>query len=236
MRKAILTVTGCAVLLWVSAAQAGSTCNGERYKAAGKYAACQGKALAKLDAGGDYDAFRLSASKCRVKYTAIWERLQSKFNGTPTLCEGSRFVDNANGTVTDNLTGLTWEQKTDDDTVHDKDNLYSWSSGLGRADGSVFTDFLMSLRNSDGCFTGQCDWRLPTRDELQTILLEPYPCATSPCINQALFGPTQSNLYWSATTSATNPLEAWFVLFNEGSAGSYTKTIAVYARAVRGGL
>jgi len=52
-------------------------------------------------------------------------------------------------------------EKTDDATVHDKDNVYSWSAGGAggtAADGTAFTTFLASP-NSGGCFAGQCDWR-----------------------------------------------------------------------------
>ena len=45
------------------------------------------------------------------------------------------------GTVTDYDTGLQWEQKTGDSTVHDKDNTYSWSPSLGPPDGTAFTVF-----------------------------------------------------------------------------------------------
>ena len=125
-------------------------------------------------------------SKCRIKYAGAWAKLQAKASGTGTSCDQPRFrvVD---GTVKDNLTGLQWEQKTDDGTVHDKDNGYAWSVAVSDADGPAFTDFLATLNGTH--FAGQCDWRLPTRAELQTILPGPYPCA-SPCIDTALFGPT----------------------------------------------
>jgi hypothetical protein len=49
---------------------------------------------------------------------------------------------NGDGTATDYDTGLQWEQKTDDGSVHDKDNTYSWSPTLGPPDGTAFTAFL----------------------------------------------------------------------------------------------
>ena len=86
----------------------------------------------------------------------------------------------------------------------------------------------------DGVF----GWRMPTFAELQTILLpEPYPCSTSPCIDP-IFGPTQSYYYWSSTTNANNPNNAWLVDFNYGYVISDNKSTDAefYVRAVRGGL
>jgi len=40
----------------------------------------------------------------------------------PTVEFPTRFIDHGDGTVTDTRTGLMWEQKTDDGSIHDKDN------------------------------------------------------------------------------------------------------------------
>src|SRR5690606_36196369 len=48
-------------------------------------------------------------------------------------CWAARFIDNADGTITDNASGLTWEKKTELNgsqnlaNPHDADNLYRWS-------------------------------------------------------------------------------------------------------------
>jgi hypothetical protein len=47
---------------------------------------------------------------------------------------------------------------------------------------------------------------------------------------------TQSNNYWSATTNANNPTNAWNVNFNNGNVDNNNKTNNNYVRAVRGGL
>ena len=151
------------------------------------------------------------------------------------------------------VTGLQWEKKTNLDATtnladrHDADNVYTWcidgDSNLScdnapAADGPAFTDFLRSL-NSGGCFAGQCDWRLPTRDELQTILADPFadfnPCTTPSCID-AIFGPTQAARYWSATSYAGFPSSAWYVFFDEGGVSANDKSNFFYVRGVRGGL
>jgi hypothetical protein len=214
-------------------------CQKGRYDAAAKYAQCQHKATGKFFSGAEYLLKYLPAiAKCLTKYTATWSKLQAKASLAESTCDQDRFEDNGDGTVTDWLTGLQWEQKTDDATIHDKDNFYTWNGGGGgltAADGTAFTDFLQTL-NSIDCFAGQCDWRLPTVAELQTILLTPYPCATSPCIDETVFGPTVAGTYWSATTSAGLPDFAWSVDFAGGSVGNGSKIFTDFVRAVRAGL
>ena len=182
--------------------------------------------------------------------------------GTP----GPRFVDNGDGTVTDNQTGLQWEKKEnpggpyDPATAgpHDVRNHYHWcagqavvgyvcDNGTGAPDGSAFTDFLWKLNGgtssdgsaTSGCFANHCDWRLPTIEELQTILLATYPnpCGANPCTDPIFgpVGPSTPRFYWSATALTGNPLNAWGVLFANGAVGEGEKNGVAYVRAVRGG-
>jgi hypothetical protein len=243
LSRLVLAVLITEVLpLGTRAADAAATpeqaCQNGRYAAAAKYSACEQKAMGKFQASFDYTKFNGTASKCRVKYTGTWAKLQAKASGTGASCDNSRFDTTTTlGTVIDRLTGLQWEQKTDDASVHDKDNLYSWTTlpfPMGTAaDGTAYTNFLTTLTG----FAGQHDWRLPTRAELQTILSEPYPCTTSPCIDQGVFGPTVAAYYWSATTySATAPSSAWVVDFGDGFVIFNEKDEIWSVRAVRGGL
>jgi hypothetical protein len=217
-------------------------CTSGRYKAAAAYASCQNKLMAKFFNGHptsfDYGA---GFSKCRVKYAAAWVKLQAQASGTGSFCDSARFVDNGDGTVIDRLTGLHWEQTTDDASVHDKDNEYTWSdtgdADLSDAGGTIFTSFLPVL-NGGGCLGGQCDWRMPTVHELQTILSEPYPCTASPCVDQGAFRPSAAG-YWSATTSFEyqDGAGVWWVLFTNGQTltGIGNESL-FFARAVRGTL
>lgn len=242
-----LTIAG-AVLACVRGIQAAGTaeeqCQNGRYQAAGKYAQCELKVIAKFVSGGrivdDGRHFRNALSKCRIKYTATWATLRARASGTDSTCDQDRF-EVAGGTVTDHLTGLQWEQKTNDGSIHDAGTYHSWTSTFDddgtNADGGAFTSFLATL-NSDSCFAGQCDWRLPTRGELLTLFLEePTPCTTLPCFDQGVFGPlTGGIIYTSSTTNAVFPHEVWEVNFVNGGVGSSMKGSFHYVRAVRGGL
>lgn len=165
---------------------------------------------------------------------------------TATATPTNRYLNNGDGTVTDTQTGLQWEKKTT--TVgsgqnyadpHDVDNYYTWSATGTAPDGTAFTQFLAAL-NTPPCFAGHCDWRLPqvNRDgdpaELETILLAPFPCGTSPCIDP-IFGPTVGDGYWSSTTDAAFPGYTWLVLFFDGYVSDANKGNNFSVRAVRAG-
>jgi hypothetical protein len=67
------------------------------------------------------------------------------------------YVDNGDGTITDTKTGLMWEKKSDDGSIHDKDTWYTWSgASYGTThvlDGAAVTTFLATL-NAGGGFAG----------------------------------------------------------------------------------
>ncbi len=182
--------------------------------------------------------------------------------GCPAAPGATGLVDNGDGTVTDNQTGLIWEKKTGTfgasvqcstttcSDPHDVNNRYKWSASGTAPDGVLFTNFLERV-NGQLCATSTCpglgghsDWRVPTLSELQTIVdLSATGCGTgSPCI-MPVFGPTAPAFYWSSATLADNPtcanlFCAWNVNFDDGqSNGLVSKTTAIdCARAVRGGL
>jgi hypothetical protein len=216
-------------------------CEMGRIEAASKYASGELKEEAKSFGNGA--GFQQAGFlKYRVKYAAVWAKLQAKATGTGVLCDGPRFFDNGDGTVTDNLTGLQWEKKTNLDGTanlsdpHDADNLYSWSvTDNIKADGTAFTSALASLNNS--CFAGHCDWRLPTLNELQTILAD--PCTTGPCIDQSVFGATAAGDYWLAVSILRDPNAStpWAINFTSGNVEGFGNASLNFAvRAVRDGL
>ena len=114
-----------------------------------------------------------------------------------------------NDTVKDHQTGLTWQQTDDGETrIWDAANQYCAELALG----------------------GYEDWRLPSIDEVHTI------------IDYSRYGPTiepvfesRSSIYWSSTTYVDNPDDAWNVNFNSGYVIVGNKTFGYYVRCARGG-
>jgi hypothetical protein len=200
-------------------------CEKGRYHAAAKYAQCQDAAFGN-DLGGAFGsdpmsafmAFNAALSKCRATYASAWTALEKKAAGTGATCDSARFVANLDGDITDNLTGLTWEKKTS----FNVSDAYIWPQSL--------TDIDIVIHE-----TGLGDWRLPTPSELSSIVSEPYPCSTSPCIDP-IFGPTGGS-YWSSIQVAGFPTLVWFVNFTAGGTDN-TNAVpnALQVRAVRGGL
>ena len=148
------------------------------------------------------------------------------------------YVDNGNGTVTDLNTGLVWEKLSDDGTVHDKDNLYTWAN--------AFTAHVAALNFTS--FAGYNDWRLPNVRELQSIVnyQNVNPAVSSASAFNTNCAPgcpattcscTASGDYWSSTSSVSDPWNAWYVRFSYGRVDAFGrsdgKSGAAYVRAVR---
>lgn len=233
---ATLTFVAILVLSGSATATPGAeeACLRGREFAAATYESCHHKVLGRLYQGAfdaDLSKFHRAVSACSTKYQATWPKLQAKYPGT--TCGSSRFVDNGDQTVCDNLTGLTWERKDALGGLHDEGATFSWSSvAPWREEGAAFAVFLDGLNGAS--FGGARGWRLPTFAELETIVSQAYPCAASPCIDAA-FGPTKASVYLSSTTNALNPAAAWSVDFASGLVLPGIKASAFAVRGVRGG-
>jgi hypothetical protein len=149
------------------------------------------------------------------------------------------YVDNGDGTISDLNTGLMWEKLSDDGSIHDKDDSYTWDNAFA---------VKVATLNSGGGFAGHTDWRLPNYKELVSILsLDNVGPAVSAAFNtgcapgctvltcSCTVSSSYSSFYWSSSTYTDYPAYAWYVYFYYGFVYAEGKTNANYVRAVRAG-
>jgi hypothetical protein len=202
-----------------------------------------GQNLRQAVVGGDDICQHLPASGQRTSFPAN----KNGAPGSPVPDDGAlksgaalAYVDNGDGTVTDLNTRLTWEKKSDDEGLHDRNRTYSWSTSSGD---SVW-DWLDQVNEEGGAgFAGHNDWRLPNVKELLTIVdfEESEPAVSSvfdhdcaPRCNVLNCSCTLGG-YWSSTTVSGRPTEAYWVSFRDGRVVVDSKDTTAFVRAVRGG-
>lgn len=119
--------------------------------------------------------------------------------------------------VLDNETGLMWEVKTVDGTIHDKEAGYNWSG--------AHEEFIAELNRMK--FGGFTDWRLPTTDELGGIKVK----GPEPYIDQEFFLHTVPTSYMSWRKCGSGKIFDERVKFGEIRNSKSNRQV----RAVRGG-
>ncbi|MEO8674875.1 MAG: DUF1566 domain-containing protein [Casimicrobiaceae bacterium] len=154
----------------------------------------------------------------------------------------------------DNVTGLMWEVKTATPaTLRYAGHSYSWYStdptsnggDPGSADGHACGGTLPgNLCNTTAYTTavnagpGLCnhtDWRLPTAQELKTLVDYSQPYASGlPAVDGSYFPNTrQDDPYWTSVSYAANPANATYVYFNGGYTVAFDKYDWHYVLLVR---
>ncbi len=154
----------------------------------------------------------------------------------------NRFVDCAtttlgtsNGTVKDMQTGLVWLKNAN------CFGLITWADANIRA--AALASGQCGL--NDGSKAG--DWRLPTLEEWEAMLMiSCYPFPGGPTIpdrtgnacyltGQQWATNVQSNPYWSSTSNASTPSDAWAMDLSSREVNGGTKTFNLYVWPVRTG-
>ncbi|MCW5212417.1 DUF1566 domain-containing protein [Desulfobulbus sp. TB] len=146
-----------------------------------------------------------------------------------------QYIDHGNGTITDTKTGLMWKRCSEGlsgvNCEEGKVERYTWDEAVKRF---KYVEY-----------AGYSDWRLPTIDELKTLVY----CSKGmnkkngwcnneskkPTINQQAFQNTKKLPYWSGSPNAGYSDYAWYVLFSNGFSGFNYRYGYFAVRLVRSG-
>jgi hypothetical protein len=148
----------------------------------------------------------------------------------------TRFTDNSNGTVTDNLTGLIWLKNA---------NCAATFGGITKTNHLTWTDALTwsNALYDTGTSTASCGltdlsnagaWRLPNVREMQSLIDYGNFALALPTGHP--FSNVQSAFYWSSSTLFVDTRAAWLVGLGAGTVDVDVKTaLSYFVWPVRGG-
>jgi YVTN family beta-propeller protein len=134
---------------------------------------------------------------------------------------GSYAVDLTQQLVLDGGTTLLWKQCAEGQSgaaCSGTAAALTWAGALNAAAGSTFA--------------GYTDWRLPNAKELESLV---QTGCFAPTIDKTSFPSTAPQPFWSSTTYAADPTQAWSVDFASGSTEGSAKGGTANVRLVRSG-
>jgi hypothetical protein len=146
---------------------------------------------------------------------------------------GTRWCDNGDGTVTD-LLGYDGKGEC---LVWLKNAAWGgqYAFWVNTVDGTNAHDRAAQLKDGEGGLNDgsvEGDWRLPTKTELYGLANGTESVRSG---SMRSFEGVQSYYYWSSTTYASDPDDAWFVGMVDGLVGGGLKDYSLYVWPVRSG-
>ena len=164
-----------------------------------------------------YVCERIGTAACADPIWAEWPMPSSPDDLDAGAPNPQSYTDNGDGTVTDNVTGLMWQQT------------------LATADGGVFQWPDAVTYCTQLSLAGHQDWRLPSEIELVSIIDRTAGDGGSATINPTYFPGTPFAAFWASNLLASNNALAWIVGFvNGGTNGQPIANLPNnYARCVR---
>ena len=160
-----------------------------------------------------------------------------------TAASIQRFKVNGDGTVSDSKVGVMWKQCVEGLSGNICGNgaikPYSWHEAFG-------------LKGSN--FAGYSDWRLPTKEELRSLVFcsngtsvegsWEFSCSgkssavgniySRPTIDTTIFPNTRIGWYWSSSVSSRHSdISAWTVSVYDGKTFTFSKDARSFVRLVR---
>jgi hypothetical protein len=129
------------------------------------------------------------------------------------------------GTVIHSTTNLQWAQcAIGQDWTRDgcsgNAEVFSWEDAQSA----------IGAFNRNGGVGGFSDWRLPTVEELETVVEH---CREAPAINTTIFPDTPWAGFWTSSDGNDDPEYAWFVGFYRGLSFEYSRSASYRVRPVR---
>ncbi|NOU01047.1 MAG: DUF1566 domain-containing protein [Gallionella sp.] len=144
----------------------------------------------------------------------------------PMSLHAEQFIDNGDGTLTDNQSKLTWMRCSLGQT---------WTGTTCIGTPTTHTLLVAVAEacklNEQGGYAGHSDWRVPQIPELAMIVERQ---CTNPRTNQALFPETPSNYFWTATPPA-DPGNGYVLSFGAEGAMYKSRGEMLHVRLVSGG-
>ncbi|MCI5147900.1 MAG: DUF1566 domain-containing protein [Candidatus Electrothrix sp. MAN1_4] len=185
------------------------------------------------DSGSDYDAPSSLPKGLIEKLVKMFEQEYKLLCSDGSISLG-KYTDYCDGTVGDIETGFMWtrcsEGLSGDYCNKGEAKSYKWKDAIQRANNTMYA--------------GYSDWRLPTIDELKTLvecgngIKKDGLCrdgTKKPTINQHAFPNTRPSCYWSGDSFAYNNDYAWHTNFYNGQSHFTNRNNTHLVRLVRGG-
>ena len=157
-------------------------------------------------------------SACAVDW-ALWPMPNGSDDvsaGAPNL---NTYSDNMDGTVSDAVTRLMWQQQVPVTGGPSEDGNLTWTAA---------NDYCATLSAS-----GHADWRLPSEIELVSLLDYSNLGQGHPSIDSTVFPDTPLAAFWSSTPLAGADTNQWTVYFDAGFTYAYDVSTVARVRCVR---
>lgn len=170
------------------------------------------------------------------------------FDFTRINSDGSEYIGSGNyqtspwACVRDNRTGLMWEVKTTDGSIHDASNTYRWGglTALGRGsddrEGDYYNDWNhLIIGSNEEQICGYSDWQVPSNAQLMSIAhfgIDGRPLK----VDANYFPNTVGDFYWSSMPYHGEHSEfyAWAFQYVFGNNKNLQRYQSAALRLVRG--
>ncbi|HDZ9234073.1 TPA: DUF1566 domain-containing protein [Vibrio cholerae] len=194
-------------------------------------------------------AVKAITEACQAQYANNTAPKSASSTPAKAVVIDGRYRDNGNGTITDSKTNLTWMRCS-------LGQQWTGTTCAGVAMEMNWNDALKTAMSYS--YAGHSDWRVPTVDELDTLVYcskgrkpsvrsngDEVPATNGEClgdnyqrptINIRAFPNTPGDYYWSSSPYALNSSNAWHVGFYFGDVFRLPKSNYLFnVRLVRAG-